>query len=117
VSPTGGGGVYEALTAPYEGILEHAELELELAGRGEIEPLAALGAHWEELIAGLPPRPPAAAGELLERAQLIHQRTHIELIRLREALLSEVSAATCARRASDGYAGQLPRRPRLDRSA
>jgi hypothetical protein len=117
VSPTGGGDGHQADAAPYEAILEHAELELELAGRGEIEPLAALGAHWEELIADLPARPPAAAGELLERAQLIHQRTHIELVRLREALLSEVSGATRARRASDGYAGQLPRRPRLNRSA
>jgi hypothetical protein len=117
VSPTGGGDGREALTAPYEAILEHAELELELAGRGEVESLAALGAHWEELIADLPARPPAAAGGLLERAQLIHQRTHIELVRLREALLSDVSAATRARRASDGYAGQLARRPRLDRSA
>jgi hypothetical protein len=101
----------------YQAIYEHAELELELAGRGEIEPLLALGARWEELIAGLPARPPAAAGELLERARLIHERTHIELVRLREALLSESSVATRARRASDGYAGQLRRRPRLDRSA
>ena len=111
------GGGREALTAPYEAILEHAELELELAGAGEIEALAALGAHWDELIADLPARPPAAARELLERAQLIHQRTHIELVRLREALLSDVSAVTRARRASDGYAGQLQRRPRLNRSA
>jgi hypothetical protein len=101
----------------YQAIYEHAELELELAGRGEIEPLLALGAHWEELIAGLPARPPAAAAELLERARLIHERTHIELVRLRDSLLSESSTATRARRASDGYAGQLRRRPRLDRSA
>jgi hypothetical protein len=101
----------------YEAIGEHAELELELAGRGEIERLAALGARWEELIAGLPPRPPAAAAELLERARLIHERTRIELIRLREALLSGLATTTRARRAADGYAGQLRRRPRMDRSA
>ncbi|MGD0455882.1 MAG: hypothetical protein ABSB69_20030, partial [Solirubrobacteraceae bacterium] len=77
----------------------------------------ALGARWDELIAGLPARPPAAAAELLERAGLVHERTRIELIRLREALLQEVSTATRARRASDGYAGQLRRRPRLNRSA
>jgi hypothetical protein len=117
VSPVADGAGPEALTAPYEAILEHAELELELAGRGEVEPLSALGARWEELTARLPAQPPAVARELLERAQLIHQRTHIELVRLREALLSEVSGARRARRASDGYAGQLPRRPRLDRSA
>ena len=117
MSPAADGAGHEAPTAPYEAILEHAELELELAGRGEVEPLSALGARWEELTAQLPAQPPAAARELLERAQLIHQRTHIELVRLREALLSEVSAARRARRTSDGYAGQLPRRPRLDRSA
>ena len=107
----------ESPLSRYRAICEHAELELELAGRGELAPLVALGAHWDELTAGLPERPPAAAAELLERAQLIHERTRIELARLREALLSEVSVATRARRASDGYAGQLRRRPRLDRSA
>lgn len=101
----------------YRAIHEHAELELELAGRGEIDGLAALGARWEELVAGLPAQPPAAAVQLLERARLIHERTRIELIRLRETLLSELSTATHARRAADGYAGQLRRRPRLDRSA
>lgn len=101
----------------YEAIHEHAELELELAGRGEIERLAALGARWDELVAGLPAQPPAAAATLLEQARLMHERTHIELIRLREALLSDLSTSTRARRAADGYAGQLRRRPRLDRSA
>jgi hypothetical protein len=57
------------------------------------------------------------AAELLQRARLIHERTRIELIRLRDALLTDVSSATRARRAADGYAGQLRRRPRLDRSA
>jgi hypothetical protein len=102
---------------PYEAIREHAELELELAGRGEIERLAALGTRWEELIAGLPPTPPAAAAQLLERARLIHERTRIELIRLRETLLSDFAVATRAKRTADGYAGALRRRPRLDRSA
>jgi hypothetical protein len=103
--------------ARYEAIAEHAELELELAGRGEVEALAALNARWEELTAGLPERPPAGAARLLERARLIHERTRAELLRLREALLSDLTTATHARRTADGYAGQLRRRPRLDRSA
>ena len=103
--------------APYKAIYEHAEHELELAGRGELAGLEALGARWDELVAGLPARPPAAAGELLEHARLMHERTRIELLRLREGLLSELSGASRARRACDGYAGQLRRRPRLDRSA
>ncbi len=110
-------GAREPALARYQAIYEHAELELELAGAGEIERLDELGARWEELIAGLPEQPPAAAAELLVRARLIHERTRIELSRLRETLLGELGTTTRARRAADGYAGQLSRRPRLDRSA
>jgi hypothetical protein len=107
----------ESELRPYRAIHEHAELELELAGRGDLDELAALGERWQDLVAGLPERPPAAAGPLLQRAQLIHARTRIELIRLREAMLVEIATTTRARRAADGYAGQLRRRPRMDRSA
>jgi hypothetical protein len=110
------GGVEPSLRA-YEAIGEHAELELALAQRGEIERLAALGTRWDDLIAGLPAQPPAAATQLLKRAGLIHERTRAELARLRDALLTDLATATRARRAADGYAGQLRRRPRLDRSA
>ncbi len=103
--------------ARYEAIYAHAELELQLAGRGEIESLIALDARWEELVAGLPKQPPPAAVELLQRARLMHERTGIELCRLRESLLGELAATARGRRAADGYAGQLSRRPRLDRSA
>jgi hypothetical protein len=102
---------------PYEAIHEHAELELELAGRGEIEHLAALGERWEQLTSDLPVHPPAAAGPLLRGARLLHERTRIELIRVRESLLAEIGTSARARRAAEGYAGQLPRRSRLDRSA
>jgi hypothetical protein len=108
---------YQATLAPYQAIYAHAEHELELAGRGELADITALGARWDELIAGLPAQPPRAAAELLEHARLLHERTRVELLRLREALLAELSGATRARRAVDGYAGQLRRRPRLDRSA
>jgi hypothetical protein len=102
---------------PYRAIHAHAERELELAGRGDVDGLLALGESWEELVCGLPAHPPVAAASLLERAQLIHERTRIELIRLRDALLAEFATATRARRTADGYAGQAPRRSRLDRSA
>lgn len=103
--------------APYEAILAHSELELELAGRGEVEALLALGARWDELVAGLPSPPPPSAALLLERATLVHERTRIELIRLREALLADLATSRRARRTAEGYAGQLAPRPRLDRSA
>jgi hypothetical protein len=102
---------------PYEALNEHAELELELAGRGEIERLTALRTRWDELIGELPAQPPAAVAPLLERAQLIHLRTRIELLRLREALQEEIATTLQARRAADGYAGQLHRGARLNRSA
>lgn len=113
-APPGGGG---APLYRYEAIHEHAELELELAGRGELDQLIALGARWEELTHDLPPRPPAAAASLLQRARLIHERTGIELVRLRETLLGEISTVTRAKRTADGYAGQVHHRPSLDRSA
>jgi hypothetical protein len=107
----------EAPLSRYEAIHEHAELELRLAGEGDIDRLTELASGWARLTDGLPARPPAAAATLLQRAQLVHERTHIELIRLRESLLGEIATTTRARRVADGYAGQLPRRTRLDRTA
>jgi hypothetical protein len=106
-----------ASTGAYAALLEHAELELELAGRGELEQLSVLGERWDELTGGLPAEPPAAAASLLQRALLIHERTHIELIRLREALLAELETSGRAQRAADGYSGQFARHSRVDRSA
>jgi hypothetical protein len=102
---------------PYAAILTHAELELELAGNGDIDGLAQLAARWSELIDGLPGPPPPAAAMLIERARLINERASIELIRLREGLLLEQAAATRASRAADGYGRELRRAPQLDRSA
>jgi hypothetical protein len=105
------------MSAAYTDLLGHAELELELAGRGDVAGVLALGGHWDELVAGLPGTPPPEARELLERALLMHERTRIELIRLREALLSELDTTRRARRTAEGYAGAMASRPRLDRSA
>ena len=103
--------------APYEGLLAQAELELELAGRGEIEGLQELGPRWEELIAGIGEPAPPGAVALLERARLVGERARIELIRLREGLLVEHAAALHARRAADGYGRELQAKPQLERSA
>jgi hypothetical protein len=112
MSAAGEGGL-----ARYQAIIDHAELELECAGRGDVEGLTRLGEGWRQLVAGLPETPPAEAGPLLERAELMHERTRIELVRLREALLGDLATARRARRTAEGYAGQLRPRPRLDRSA
>ncbi len=110
-------GDAESLLERYEAIYAHAELELELTGRGEIERLGELLGHWDELTAGLPVQPPVAAAALLQRARLVHERTRVELERLRSLVLEELGDTKRARRAAGGYAGQLSRRPRLDRSA
>ncbi len=102
---------------PYEAILAHAELELELAGHGDLDGLAQLADQWPELTSGLPAAPPATAVVLIERARLINERASIELIRLREGLLAEHGVAMQASRAADGYGRELRRRPQLDRSA
>jgi hypothetical protein len=107
----------QGLLQRYEAIQAHAELELELAGRGEIERLAELAQRWAGLTESLPAQPPIAAAALLQRARMIHARTRVELERLRGLVLEELGDTKRARRAAGGYAGQLTRRPRLDRSA
>lgn len=102
---------------PYRAICAHAELELELAGNGEIERLVALDRHWQQLISGLADPPPRAAAPILERARLLHERTRIELIRLRDSVLGDVATASTAKRTAAGYAGAATSVSRLDRSA
>ncbi len=103
--------------APYRAIHAHAELELEAAGRGELQRLQELALRWERLTSDLPARPPDTAAPLLRSARQLQERTRIELIRLREALLVDISSGQRARRAADGYRAG-PRRARLlDRSA
>ncbi len=103
--------------AGYEAILAHAELELELAGRGELDGLEALGESWEQLVADLPPSPPPAARTLLERARLISERARIELIRVREAVLLDSAASVHAKRAAEGYGRETRPSPLLSRNA
>jgi hypothetical protein len=103
--------------APYRALVDHAERELELAGNGDVQGLTALFDAWDELVCRLPGTPPAQAAPVLDRAELIHERTRIELARLRDGLLTELATARRARRTAEGYAGNLRPRPRLDRSA
>jgi hypothetical protein len=102
---------------PYAAILELSKRELALAGMGRIDDLHALSAEWRALVATLPQRPPDAARPLLERAARVHERTHLELLRLREAMLCDMRTTARASRAAHGYAVQERRRARrIDRS-
>jgi hypothetical protein len=111
----------EASCAPnlarYESILAHAELELELAGRGALGELDGLQRRWDELVADLPARAPEDAAPVLARARLVHERTRVELARVRDALLHDVAVAGRAKRTASGYAGPEQHAPALDRSA
>ncbi len=91
-------------TAPYEVLLELIEHELALAGEARYKELLVLGAACAELIASLPPTPPAAARDVLERASLMQQRLTIELLRGREQILLALSGLERARRTAHGYA-------------
>ena len=102
---------------PYEAILAHAERELELAGRGELDELQALSARWSALTSALPERAPAAAQGLLERAALIHERTRIELLRIRDGLTADMGTVTRSRRAARGYGGPAHGARRVNHSA
>jgi hypothetical protein len=103
--------------AGYEAILAHAELELELAGRGDIDGLEVLGESWEQLVADLPASAPPGARGLLERTRLISERARIDLIRIREAVLLDSAASAHAKRAADGYGRELRPAPQLSRNA
>jgi hypothetical protein len=94
------------LLDPYRALVAHAELEHELACRGDLPSLNALGGRWEALLEGLPAAPPAEAAQLLHRARLIHERTREELIGMREALVGDAAVASRAQRAATGYGGE-----------
>ena len=101
----------------YAAIEAFAEHELELAGRGDVEALESHASAWEALTSSLPDTPPPAARPFLERATHMHERAHIELLRIREALVSELADIGHVSRAAHGYAPVASRRPRVDRSA
>ena len=100
----------------YRSLVAHAELELQLLRRGDVEGLAALAEGWQRRVAELPPKAPLEAAPLLARARLIHERTREELLRRREQLIAEAGTARRARRTAAGYAREAGR-PGLERTA
>jgi hypothetical protein len=116
VSPEG--ATAAPLLERYEELHRLAELELELAGRGELDEMQTLSERWQTLRAALPEHPPREARALIERASLLHERSQLELLRLRETLLVELERVAKASRAAHGYAPAAARsRGTLDRRA
>jgi hypothetical protein len=107
----------DAGTDPYAALLAHAELELELVGRGELDAVAALAPRWGELVAMLPERAPEGATDELARALLVHERTRIELLRGSDAVRRELADIRRARAAARGYGRRAHVGRAVERSA
>ncbi len=104
-------------TTGYETLLELIEQELQYAGEGRLDELAAIRAARASLIATLPATPPASAGPALERASLMHRRLRVELLHCREQLLLELGQLEQAQRTARRYAPALARGPRISADA
>lgn len=90
--------------AAYERLAELLERELQLAGERRFDELADVAGERAELQRALPATPPPAAREALERCSRLHKRVEIELLRVRDALMTELDQVGRAQRAAHGYA-------------
>jgi hypothetical protein len=97
-------------TAPYERLARMIEHELELVGQGRFDELKAAVEHRGEVLAALPIPGPPAAGPVLERARLLHERLVIDTLRAREDLERSMAKLAQVRRAAQGY--RVPTLPR-----
>jgi len=94
-------------TEPYEALASLIERQLQYVGERRFDELRSLDLIREELLNALPDTPPTAAAPALERCSQLHRRVEIELLRVREMLLLELSVVQRSQRAANGYA---PRR-------
>lgn len=101
----------------YAEMLRIAEQQAELTERGQLDALEPLGRRFDDLIAMVPSRPPAAASALLQRAALISQRTQAQLAGLQQALIRDVAVAANASRVAHSYALSSPRSRHIDHCA
>jgi hypothetical protein len=89
---------------PYEALASLIERELELVGHRRLDELHVLQETRAALERALPETPPAQAGPALQRCRILHKRVEIELLRVRETLLTELAQVRRAQRAASGYA-------------
>ena len=96
---------------PYEALAALIERELQLVSERSFDELEALNEVRTELQRSLPATPPEAARPTLERCRQLQKRVEIELMRVREVLLLELSRVRQAQRTADGYAPARSRTP------
>ncbi|HWD76871.1 MAG TPA: hypothetical protein VG371_17170 [Solirubrobacteraceae bacterium] len=94
----------ETPTQPYEELAALIEKELELVAARRFDELETVTRARADLQSSLPAVPPETARAELERCALLHRRVHIELQRVREAVLVELADVRQAQRAAKGYA-------------
>jgi len=91
-------------TQPYEQLASLIEQELQLVGERRLAELPAVQQARVALQDSLPATPPATARDVLVRCSQLSKRVEIELLRVREVLLLEVSQLRQAERTARGYA-------------
>jgi hypothetical protein len=90
--------------APYEALASLLERELQLVSERNFDELAEIRRVQDALQSSLPATPPAVAAATLYRCVQLHKRVEIELLRVREVLLSELGRVQHGQRAASGYA-------------
>jgi hypothetical protein len=99
---------------PYDALASLIERELELVGQRRLDELTLLQQTRAALERALPETPPEQAGPALERCRILHKRVEIELVRVGEMLMMELSQVRQAQRAAHGYAPGMTRAPVVD---
>jgi hypothetical protein len=102
---------------PYARLVSLIERELELAGQGRVEELAAAVIERGEFLATLPSPAPDGAEPWLLRARALHSRVTIETERLAAGLAARRSAHRRAWAAARRYMRPVSEDPRYSTSA
>jgi hypothetical protein len=90
--------------APFHRLIKLIEHELELAGSGRVQELAAAVSKTGAFMATLPSPAPASARPLVERAKALRGRVTIETERLRESIELSRASKRRTRRVARTYA-------------
>ena len=104
-------------TEPYEALAALLESELALIVDRDFERVAALNDERAALVRMMAPVPPASARDALLRCDGLQKRVTVELGRVRESILTELSQVRLAQRTAAGYRPPLQRTPSIVASA